>query len=376
MWETLLARVNTWIAAIAGKENLWVVEAFFVVLVTLLAAFVLSKFLAKLSKKSRETKIVWDDALFLSLESPAKWFVWVIGLSSALEIAGANFQSVLLQSVGSLRQLAAIFIVTWFINGFISRAEENLVSDSFTHKPMDKTTAVAVGKLLRISVVITAILVALQYLGYSVSGVLAFGGIGGIAVGFAAKDLLANFFGGLMIYMDRPFSVGDWIRSPDKNIEGTVEDIGWRLTRIRTFDKRPLYVPNSTFTQISVENPSRMHKRRIYETIGIRYDDAAHMENIVIQVKEMLNAHPEIDQTQTMIVNFNAFAPSSLDFFVYCFTHTTKWIDFHEIKQEILLKILNIIEKNGAECAFPTSTLHLASAVSVDYDALKAQGGS
>ena len=104
----------------------------------------------------------------------------------------------------------------------------------------------------------------MQALGYSISGVLAFGGIGGIAVGFAAKDLLANFFGGLMIYLDRPFSVGDWIRSPDKNIEGTVEEIGWRLTRIRTFDKRPLYVPNSTFTQISVENPSRMLNRRIY----------------------------------------------------------------------------------------------------------------
>ena len=113
----------------------------------------------------------------------------------------------------------------------------------------------------------------MQLFDYSVSGLLAFGGIGGIAVGFAAKDLLANFFGGLMIYLDRPFSVGDWIRSPDKEIEGTVEDIGWRLTRIRTFDKRPLYIPNSIFASISVENPSRMSNRRIYEKIGIRYDD-------------------------------------------------------------------------------------------------------
>ena len=91
---------------------------------------------------------------------------------------------------------------------------------------------------------------------------------------FAAKDLLANFFGGLTIYLDRPFAVGDWIRSPDREIEGTVERIGWRLTLIRTFDKRPLYIPNAVFTTIAVENPSRMHNRRIYETIGIRYDDA------------------------------------------------------------------------------------------------------
>ena len=149
--------------------------------------------------------------------------------------------------------------------------------------------------------IITALLIAMQLLGYSVSGLLAFGGIGGIAVGFAAKDLLANFFGGLMIYLDRPFSVGDWIRSPDKEIEGTVEDVGWRLTRIRTFDKRPLYIPNSVFASISVENPSRMTNRRIYETVGIRYCDMDSMNNIVQQVTQMLKDHDAIDNNQTMI---------------------------------------------------------------------------
>ena len=98
--------------------------------------------------------------------------------------------------------------------------------------------------------------------------------VGGIAVGFAARDLLANLFGGLTIYLDRPFSVGDWIRSPDRQIEGVVERIGWRSTVVRRFDKRPLYVPNSVFSTVVVENPSRMTNRRIYETIGLRYDDA------------------------------------------------------------------------------------------------------
>jgi MscS family membrane protein len=139
--------------------------------------------------------------------------------------------------------------------------------------------------LLRVSVIITAILVALQSLGFNISAVLAFGGIGGIAVGFAAKDLLANFFGGLMIYLDRPFSVGDWIRSPDRSIEGTVEKIGWRLTSIRTFDKRPLYIPNSMFANISVENPSRMTHRRIYETIGVRYEDNKHLPSLLTMLK-------------------------------------------------------------------------------------------
>jgi len=207
------------------------------------------------------------------------------------------------------------------------------------------------------------VLVVMQTLGYSVSGILAFGGIGGVAVGFAAKDLLANFFGGLMVYLDRPFAVGDWIRSPDRDIEGTVEEIGWRLTIIRTFDKRPLYLPNSTFTSIAVENPSRMSNRRIYETIGIRYDDLDKMSVIVEDVKKLLLAHPDIDTDQTMIVNFNRFSESSLDFFVYTFTRTINWVEFHEVKQDVLLKISEIIARHGAEIAYPTQTVHLADSL-------------
>jgi MscS family membrane protein len=163
----------------------------------------------------------------------------------------------------------------------------------------------------------------------------------------------------MMIYLDRPFAIGDWVRSPDKQIEGTVEKIGWRLTVIRTFDKRPLYVPNSVFASIAVENPSRMSHRRIYETIGVRYDDVDKLPMIIKDVKEMLLSHAEIDQEQTLIVNFNSFAASSLDFFVYTFTHTTNWIEFHEVKQDVLFRISEIITHHGAEIAYPTSTLHV-----------------
>ena len=189
---------------------------------------------------------------------------------------------------------------------------------------------------------------------------LAFGGIGGIAVGFAARDLLANFLGGLSIYLDRPFTVGDWIRSPDREIEGTVESIGWRMTMIRTFDQRPLYVPNAVFSSVALENPSRMRNRRIYETIGIRYEDVSCMGPIVADVKAMLTSHEAIDLNRTLMVNFVSCGPSSLDFFIYTFTKTTDWATYHEVKQDVLLRILGIIEAHGAEVAFPTSTVHLA----------------
>jgi MscS family membrane protein len=181
-------------------------------------------------------------------------------------------------------------------------------------------------------------------------------------VGFAAKDMLANFFGGLTIYMDRPFVVGEWIRSPDKDIEGTVEYIGWRHTRVRAFNKNPIYVPNALFTTIVVENPTRMTNRRIKETIGIRYADLDKMAAIVADVKAMLCAHPEIDTSATLIVNFNQFGASSLDFFIYTFTKTVEWVHYHEVKQDVLLKVAAIIQAHGAEIAFPTRTLHLETA--------------
>ena len=364
----LEAFLNDWF----GPNSYWdkngavVLQLFVIVLGTLVIAYVLGKLVDKLEKKSQKTKTLWDDALLGSLQRPLRWLIWLLGLSIAADIAFANGNSDIETYVYKARVLGFAGIIAWFFVRFITRAENNLINPFYTqNKPLDETSVRAIAKLMRISVIITAVLVGLESIGVSISGVLAFGGIGGLAVGFAAKDLLANFFGGLMVYLDRQFAVGDWIRSPDKNIEGTVEDIGWRLTRIRTFDKRPLYVPNATFTQIAVENPSRMTNRRIYETIGVRYDDASQLPAIVNAVKSMLEQHPDIDHDQTLMVNFNAFAASSLDFFIYTFTRTTVWAEYHQIKQDVLFKILAIIESHGAEVAFPTSTIHMPEGMRV-----------
>ncbi len=350
-----------------GIRNLhegWIVQVFVVVLAVLLFNFFLRRAMGRLQRRLEATHNPWDDALIHALSRPLAMLVWVVGLAFAVEIVREEMDVAILDAVDAIRDVGVIAIVAWFLVRLVRQTEENLIRDwEARGRQVDRATATAIAKLVRISVLITAGLVALQTMGINISGVLAFGGIGGIAVGFAAKDLLANFFGGLMIYLDRPFAAGDWIRSPDREIEGTVEEIGWRLTRIRTFDKRPLYVPNSVFTTITVENPSRMTNRRIYETVGLRYEDAAVLPRIVERVKGMLRAHPEIDQGQTMIVNFNGFAPSSLDFFVYTFTRTTDWIRYHEIKQDVLLQILRIVAEEGAEVAYPTSTVHVPDPV-------------
>jgi MscS family membrane protein len=338
----------------------WVIEVFVTVFVTLLAAWITRRAIDRFAARTRRTKNVYDDALAHAARQPAVWVVYLLGLSWAAELADQGTEVGFFELVDPGRTLGVIFLATLFAVRFIQFVETHVVIGDYGERPVDATTASAIGKLLRISVVITAVLTAAQSLGFSIAGLLAFGGVGGIAVGFAAQDLLANFFGGLMIYLDRPFSVGDWIRSPDQEIEGTVEEIGWRQTRIRTFDQRPLYVPNSTFSTISVENPSRMRNRRIYETIGVRYDDIAVLPRIVDDVRSMLEQHDAFDTSRTLMVNFNAFGPSSLDFFVYTFTKTTVWTEYHVIKQDVLLRIAAIIEGHGAEIAFPTRTLHLS----------------
>ena len=332
------------------------------VVVTGLSDVVQRRVLSHLHARLEKTAAYWDDAVVQALRRPLSLLVWVIGLGFALDVGRSQAGPGLAEMLDPLRVVGIVTAFTWFLVRLITLLEECIIAQSQeADEPYDRTTLDAIAKLLRVSVFVAATLVTLQTLGFSVSGVLAFGGIGGLAIGFAAKDLLANFFGGLMIYLDRPFAVGDWIRSPDREIEGTVERIGWRLTLIRTFDKRPLYVPNAIFPTIAVENPSRMHNRRIYETVGIRYDDADKMADILSDVEHMLRSHPDIETRALMMVNFTTFAPSSLDFFVYTFTKTTDWATFHKVKQDVLLRILAIIEQHGAEAAFPTSTVYLAN---------------
>jgi MscS family membrane protein len=354
--------LQQWLSGI-DHQWLWIIQVFIVVLITVFANFFAKRFLNRILVKLNYTDTRWDDITIKAVSRPMSWIVWLVGLSFASDIIYVETQSPVFSATDTIRNVGVLVCITWSILSFIRGAEQEFAEHS---EQIDSHTAEALSKLLRLAVIITAAMVILQTLGFSTSGVLAMGGIGGIALGFASKDLLANFFGGLIIYLDRPFSIGDWIRSPDRSIEGTVEKIGWRVTQIRNFESQPIYVPNSVFTTIVVENPSRMANRRIYETIGLRYSDLSSMNKIVDEVTAMLIAHEEIETDKTMIVNFNDFSDSSVDFFIYTFTKTREWVKFHQIKQDVMLRVANIIESNGAEIAFPTSTLHLATPVKIE----------
>jgi MscS family membrane protein len=318
------------------------------------------KFIYYLNKYFDDKEKLFLKTISIASKTPVSFYIWLSASALALNTVILTFPyfNDLITYVSATKSSLALISVAWFAIRWVNQIEtyvKSLEEDS----RWDPVSMEAMVKIFKLTVFIITSLFVLSSFGINLTALLAFGGMGGIAVGFAAKDLLGNFIGGFIIYMDKPFKVGDWIRSPDKNIEGTVENIGWRVTKVRTFDKRPLYIPNGTFSVISIENPSRMLNRRIKEIVGVRYDDIKQVANITGAIKQMLITHQDIDANQTIIVNLNSFGASTVDILVYTFTKTTNWVRYHEIKEVILLEIAKIIDNHGAEIAYPTQTLHI-----------------
>lgn len=353
---------------ISSEFHIWAVQLGVIALVTLACNLLLLRVLGFFDRLAEKKQARRKGAILQAARLPAGLLVWLCGISVAMVLLRAVVPARSFVYMSELRSVLLVAIAALFVIRLIGNMEARLLKPQNDGKPpVDITTARAISKLLRLLVFVLAALMALQTLGVSISGVLAFGGVGAMAIGFAAKALLANFFGGLMIYMDRPFSVGDHIRSSTTSgIDGVVEDIGWRITRIRNYEKRPVYIPNSLFSSSVVENFSRMSHRHINETVGIRYDDASKMAAICDDVRHMLHAHPDIDSGQRLVVNFDAYNTSSLDIMVYCFTTATQFDHFHAVKQDVMLKIMDIVASHGAEFAFPTQTLYMAGADSAD----------
>ena len=343
-------------------SNDWLIKIYII----LFASFILSSLVFalhnRLYPRLQKTKHIWDDALLEAIRRPLIVWIWAaaILLIATIIMVEQDILPRLVKYIATLHQIVFIVSLFWSTMRFIKQLEFKQLS-----RKENITTVHATAQLLRVVVIVIAILIIMQTLNIRITALLAAGGIGGLAIGFAAKDSIANFIGGMMIYWDRPFEVGDWIRSTDKKIEGTVENIGWRLTRIRTFDKRPLYVPNSIFSTAAVENPSRMTNRRIKTTVGLRYQEASKIADILKDIETMLTNHPDIDTNQTLMVNLYEFGSSSLNFLIYTFTKTTKWAEFQAIQQDVFLKVIGIITQHGAECAFPTRTLDIPEGLAV-----------
>ena len=214
--------------------------------------------------------------------------------------------------------------------------------------------------LARFLIIALALVIIVQEWNYDVNGFIAGLGLGGLAFALAAKDALANIFGGIVIIMEKPFVIGDWIAVPED--EGVVENISFRSTKIRAFSHASITIPNSTLANEAITNYSRMGKRRISFNLGLTYDTPrSKVEECVRLIKQMLVEHPGI-HPETILVSFDLFNESSLDIFIYCFTNTTTWSEYLEVRQDVNLKIMAILEDEGISIAFPSRSIYLENA--------------
>lgn len=334
----------------------WLLELALVV-IGMLAAMRLARHLLRLLQKgAARSSGFWDDALLQAARGPLRFFIWFFGLVLIAQVALEGHADI--AWLPQVRLTGILLILGWFAIALIRicaamASERQRRAGDLEDVDMYATLS----KILQAVVVVVLGVTVLQTFGIGISGILTFGGIGGLIVGFAAKDMLENFFGGLMLHMDRPFKTGDWIRSPDRNLEGTVEKIGWRQTLIRTHSKNALYIPNGLFLTIVIENPGRMSHRMIREVVGLRYDDLGKMRDILKDVEALLDDADKFDPGMPRLVRFDRFNDSSVDFFVQCYTRAIERGQYTKIKEDLLFEIADIVARHGADIAYPTRTM-------------------
>ncbi len=349
------------------KQEYYLLEVALIILATVLIYYLYRFKLKRIFEKKTSNESFLSCVILPAADKPVAFYMLFLGFSYALErLIHAHNIPVIASYLPIFRKAFVVFFMYWFISIVIKSYKQFYIDYAKNHeKQVDETLINALAQLSYIVSAIIAVMITLQILGIPISGLIAFGGIGGAGIAFASKDLLANFFGSLVIYMDKPFKVGDWVKSPDKDIEGTVIHIGMRATTIQTFQRRFIYVPNGLFLVITVENASRMTHRRLDATIGIRYDDAKKIEQVIEDIRVVIDEHPRVDHSLSNRVFFTEFGSSSLNISLTVYVNETSLIAFSGVRQEIFMAILDIIEKHGAECAFPTQTLHVPSPISI-----------
>ncbi|MFN2369606.1 MAG: mechanosensitive ion channel family protein, partial [Candidatus Krumholzibacteriia bacterium] len=277
----------------------------------------------RLQRLAARTATEADDKLTEALISPLSLVLPVAGVYGAVHVLLAVQEQWRANADATFRVLT-IALLAWTAFRIADALAVFLTElTARTESRMDDHLVPLVRKAAKTFTVVLAFILVAQNLGYSVSGLLAGLGIGGLALAMAAKDTLANLFGSIMILVDRPFRVGDWVTFDGG--DGVVEEIGLRSTRVRTFAKTVVSIPNQALANATIENHSLMPKRRIKFTLGVTYDaSAGQMRTLVERIEGYLRGHEEIDQ-EFMLVKFTEFGASSLDVFVYCFTRTTDW---------------------------------------------------
>ena len=315
------------------------------------------KFLKILTKK---TKTDIDDKIFKAIKDPLK-FLFIIG--------GIYFFFFFLNIKGELlrhiTKALLIFDIFWALFNIVNIFEDKVYNIIGKYGKASREMASFIIKITKVFIVSLGIVALLQEFGINVTGFLASLGLGGLAFALAAKDTAANIFGGIAILTDNIFKIGEWIKVGDA--EGVVEDIGMRTTKIRAFDKRLIIVPNSVIANSNVENFSRRDKRRVVMRIGLIYNTSIEtIKKVVEEIREMLYNHPDIAKDESLLIYFDEYEESALSIFCYFFTNTSDWKEYLRIRENINLKIKEIIERYPTDFAFPSNSIYFETPLKVE----------
>jgi len=339
----------------------WLYQIGALALLVLFVNLIISSFFHSISKYFDRNNKRWQAAFFYAINMPINTFVWFFAAACTLYIVDQRFDTPIgFEQFSTVVDIATILALTWFFFRFkteyLKRASQK---SKQSEAAFDAATLDLIDKMATVVLVFISMIALLQATGNGVATLLTLGGIGAAAVGFASKEFIANFFGGFVIYLTKPFKLGDVVNIPQRNLQGVIEEIGWYMTTLRDFEKQPVFIPNSTFSQVYIVTPSGRSHRLINETIGIRYRDRGVLIDIIKDIELFLKDHPCLDHRLRQTVSFASYGESSLNISVFSYTKSVDIAEFSALKQDILIKLGDIVSRHGADFPFTTYTLDI-----------------
>ncbi len=349
-----------------GQQTYRYLAAFGIILASLVARRLFDRVVSRwLHKWAQKTAFKYDDILIDSMIPPVNALVFSLGIFFAIfsfklptepydlpRIISQAYH-VTISMIGVWAAYRLCDLVAEVTRSFIARQDEEL-ADHFT--PM-------VRQAIRITVMLIGGILIIQNLGYSVSSLVAGLGIGGLAIALAAQDTVANLFGTVVMFTDKPFRIGDWIKFG--GVDGFVEEFGFRSVKVRTWSNTLLYIPNKNVTSEIIENCTSMRKRRVKMTVGVQYNSPPEaVGELVRRIEELLKNDEGVNQ-EYMLVKFTDFGPNSLDIFIYYFTSSTAWAEHLEVRQRINLAIMGLVAELDLSFAFPSRTLYFGDQLEI-----------
>ena len=332
-----------------------------IVFFMLFRGFFTNAIMNRAKKLAEKTKTTADDHLFDSLQRPLGFIPVLIGIFIAT--AYLDPEGTLAEMIYKIEKSLIAIVLFWSVHSAVDPLSTGL---SKLEKIFSKPMVLWLRKGLKILLLLIGVATVLEIWGIKVGPIIAGLGLFGVAVALGAQDMFKNLISGLTIIAEKRFNPGDWVLV-DGVVEGTVEEIGFRSTRIRRFDKAPVHVPNAKLSDSAVTNFSAMTHRRIYWKIGVLYSSSVDqlkqirdgIEDYVL-TNDAFAKPPEV----STFVRIDSFNDSSIDIMLYCFTKTTDWGEWLEIKEELAYQIKNIVEGAGSDFAFPSTSLYVETMTS------------